>query len=237
MDNLFAFLILISFIMLIIGFFSPRISLFWHKKQRTKKKSAIIYGVMLIIFLILLGTTSNNDPKYSTKTRSNKSDNQQSEKNIQEENENNLADGEINQENEVSYIKIGEEITIKNFVYKVNKIEFKKSVGSDFMKETADGIYLIIDLSLKNLDNQEHTLDNSLFKLTDTDGTEYESSPDGSMALEMDGKETLFLKQCNPKIQKQGFLVFEVPEKGIYDLHLSGGYWSGRTAIVKLTDI
>ena len=79
-------------------------------------------------------------------------------------------------------------------------------------------------------------LDNSMFKLTDASGTEFESSTDATTALEMDGKETLFLKQCNPKIQKQGLLAFEVPEKGIYDLHLSGGFWTGKTAVVKLTD-
>ena len=52
----------------------------------------------------------------------------------------------------------------------------------------------------------------------------------------MSGKETLFFKQCNPHITKSGFLVFEVPEKKVYDLHLSGGFWNGKTAVVKLTN-
>ena len=74
-----------------------------------------------------------------------------------------------------------------------------------------------------------------MFKLTDQDDTEFESSTEGTTAFEMSGKQTLFLKQCNPKIQKRGYLIFEVPEKGIYDLHLSGRFWSGKEAVVKLT--
>jgi hypothetical protein len=31
-------------------------------------------------------------------------------------------------------------------------------------------------------------------------------------------------------------LIFEVPRKATYDLHLSGGFWSGETATVKLTE-
>ena len=138
--------------------------------------------------------------------------------------------------NKPTYAKIGDEISIEHFMYRVNGVRYAKSVGNEFMKQTADGIYLIIDLSLKNLDKEEHTIDNSMYKLTDENGTEFESSTDANTALEMDGKETLFLKQCNPKIQKKGLLVFEVPEKGIYDLHLSGGFWSGRTTVVKLID-
>ncbi len=51
---------------------------------------------------------------------------------------------------------------------------------------------------------------------------------------EMGGYKTLFLKQCNPKIKKSGLLIFEVPKDGIYNLHLSGGLWNDKTAIVKL---
>lgn len=138
-------------------------------------------------------------------------------------------------EEKVEQKKIGDEISVGNFNYRVNWIKYKKVIGNEFSNQRADGIYLIIDLSLMNMDKEEHTLDNSLFKLTDENGKEFESSIDGTTALEMNGNQTLFLKQCNPNIQKEGVLCFEVPAKGIYDLHLSGGFWSGTTAVVKLT--
>jgi hypothetical protein len=57
MENLFALIVLISLVLLIIGFFSPSTSLFWYKKERTKKGSLFIYGMILIISFVLFGIT------------------------------------------------------------------------------------------------------------------------------------------------------------------------------------
>ena len=49
MENLFALLILASLVLLVIGFISPKTSLFWDKKNEpTKKRSGMIYGISLI---------------------------------------------------------------------------------------------------------------------------------------------------------------------------------------------
>jgi len=133
------------------------------------------------------------------------------------------------------YKKIGDQIDVGNFSYVVNSAQYAKTIGDEFSQTKADGVFLIVSVTFRNNDNEEHTLDNSFFKLTDEAGTEFESSTDGETALEMAGKQTLFLKQCNPQITKSGLLIFEVPDKKIYDLHLSGGFWSGKTAVVKLT--
>lgn len=59
MDNLFAFLLLVSLVLLVIGLFSPKTSLFWDKKERTRKKSALVYGVLIIFFFILFGSSTD----------------------------------------------------------------------------------------------------------------------------------------------------------------------------------
>lgn len=94
---------------------------------------------------------------------------------------------------------------------------------------------MLINVTIKNVGKETKLLDGSLFKLTDEAETEYQSSNNGTTAAAMSGMKTLFLKQCNPNIQTSGVLIFEVPEQKVYDLHMSGGYWSGKTAIVKLT--
>lgn len=143
---------------------------------------------------------------------------------------------EENSTTEITYNKIGDQIEVGNFSYVVNSAKYAKTLGNEFMQQTSDGYFLVVNVTFRNNDKEEHTLDNSFFKLTDETGTEFSSSSEGATALEMTGKETLFLKQCNPNITKSGNLVFEVPEKKVYDLHLSGGFWDGKTAVVKLTE-
>jgi hypothetical protein len=235
MDSLFAFLLLASFILLIIGFFSPKTSLFWDKKERTRKKSGLIYGGLIILFFILFGAVSDPEDINTASNRKVKSPNETHNAISEQQQNPKTISAEIPQETKRNYNKIGDQIEIGHFSYVINNIYFAKSVGNEFFKETADGIFLIVNMSFRNNDNQEHTLDNSFFKLTDENGTEFETSHDGSTALELSDKPTLFLKQCNPHITKSGLIIFEVPEKKVYDLHLSGGFWSGKTAVVKLT--
>lgn len=133
-----------------------------------------------------------------------------------------------------AFKQIGQQVEVGNFSYIVNNAKFLSEIGNEFDRKKADGIFLVINVTFRNNDKDEHTLDNSLFKLTDDKGTEYESSTEGETALEMAGKETLFLKQCNPNITKSGLLIFEVPHTGTYQLHLSGGMWNGAEALVKV---
>jgi hypothetical protein len=61
MESLLALLFLGSLILLIIGFFNPKTSLFWDKGERTKKKSRFVYGGLTILFFILFGVVSDKN--------------------------------------------------------------------------------------------------------------------------------------------------------------------------------
>ncbi len=63
MDNLFALLVLTSFILLVIGIFKPKTSLFWDKNAATRNKSALIYGGLTVLFFTLFGITTDRKPK------------------------------------------------------------------------------------------------------------------------------------------------------------------------------
>jgi hypothetical protein len=140
-------------------------------------------------------------------------------------------------EAEMIRAKIGDSVTVGNFIYQAGSISYKKTIGNQMFNKTADGIYLLVPLAMMNHDNKAHTLDNSFFKLTDDQGTTYESSTEGSTTLEMSGGKTLFLKQCQPNIATTGTLVFEVPSQDkVYHLKVSGGFWSGATGDITLIE-
>lgn len=229
-SNLLSVLIFVAFVFLIIGIFSPSTSLFWYKRNRSRGKSLLIYGASLLVLIVFGGLTMpkvKDTPKQSQKEIPN-----QSVTNVAD----NLSDNIENTTTSVSYAKIGDLISVGNFKYTVNKISFQKSIGTDpYMRQVADGIFLIVNLSIENIDREARMIDNSLYKLTDENGIEYSTAGSSvQMAMSMNGTETLFLKDLNPNIKKKGYLVFEVPKKDTYDLHLSGGFWNGQTFAVKL---
>lgn len=129
---------------------------------------------------------------------------------------------------------LGKPIEIGNFIYTIQSVSFRKTVGDEFVEETADGIYMLVNLSIKNISEETRTLDGSLFVVTDTNGIKYEYSTDAATALELSGRKTLFFKDCQPNITTKGLLVFEVPEKGEYYLHLIGSFWGTNSVRVLL---
>ena len=149
------------------------------------------------------------------------------------ENEN-VSTENVNTKKENEDQKLGKIIKVGNFAYTVDGFEFRKSIGDQYYSKTADGVYLLIAISITNNGNETKTIDNSLFNLTGVNGSKYEYSTDGSVALEMAGAKTLFLKQCQPGITTQGILIFEVPEQDSYYLHLTGGYLSNKSKKVLL---
>lgn len=62
MSNLFILVFLASIVLFVIGFFNPKISLFWDKKEKSKKKSAITYSVIMAASLFLFGIFSDDLP-------------------------------------------------------------------------------------------------------------------------------------------------------------------------------
>ncbi|GIK21412.1 MAG: hypothetical protein BroJett005_08260 [Ignavibacteriota bacterium] len=136
----------------------------------------------------------------------------------------------------VENFKIGDEVHVGNFVYLVRKIEFKKSVENAFTSHKADGIYLIVYLAVLNTTREARTLSNSMFKVFDSDGYEYETSQNAITILVLNDQDKVFLlKDIPPKIPKEIIMPFEVPTANdSYSLQVSGGFWTGESAKINL---
>ncbi len=203
----------LSIVAFVVGMFNPKVV-----KCKSRGKVALLYVSVFFISIIIGASITDTQEK--------------SPQNIEQV----VTKDSTKEENHTQEVEssIGKPIQIGNFIYTIQDVSFRKSVGDEFAKENADGIYMLVNLTIKNIDNETHTLDGSLFAVTDKDGTKYEFSTNASTALEMSGKKTLFLKECQPNITTKGLLVFEVPEKGIYYLHLIGSFWGVESVRVLL---
>ena len=111
-------------------------------------------------------------------------------------------------------------------VIKVGAVETMSEVGGEYTKETAQGIFKIVEVSLTNNQKDAITVDANSFKLADDKGREFTYSSDAQISYDMEngGKMDFFLKSLNPGLTITGKIIFDIPEdaKGVV-LKASGG--------------
>ncbi len=92
----------------------------------------------------------------------------------------------------------------------------KEAIGSNpFLQQEPMGVFFIVDVYMKNNQKDAITVDGNSFKLIDSEGREYSSSPEGHMALavEQDSKAKGMLTRLNPNMGTSFTFVFDVPEE------------------------
>lgn len=133
------------------------------------------------------------------------------------------------------------------FEYKLLNFRFAKELGSQFYKTMSDGVYLIVELEIKNVSKTMLSIHNYMYRLFDFDGYFYEFSSKGLSTMNFMQEPIIpfFGKELNPKIKSTHRLIFEVPEIGDYFIQLCGGsyQWDNdnicicdEVAIVKLNN-
>jgi hypothetical protein len=110
---------------------------------------------------------------------------------------------------------VGQTYEVGSLSYKVERVKFKKFIGGIYTLNKADGVFVVITLTVTNRSHKEIIIDNSFFKLTDESGAEYGYSPDATASLELSEfpGETFLGMSLNPNVAKKGKVVFEVPTK------------------------
>lgn len=231
MGTIFILIAIFSLVAFVVGMFSPK-TVLPQKWGQTRGKVALIYISAFFLSAIIgsaidpVETEETTSPSASTQAASDGESTTTTETSAEQSIPNKPQSEDIS--------SVGKAIEIGHFVYTINSFRFKKTLGNEFFGETADGIYLLVDVTIKNISDETRTLDGSSFIVTDTNGIQYDYSTDGSTAFELSGGKTLFLKQCQPNITTKGTLIFEVPAKGDYYIHLVGSLWGSRTVRVPL---
>ncbi len=126
-------------------------------------------------------------------------------------------DTKVDKEGKENGIKgtIGQSYNLGSLTYKIERVKFKKFIGGIYTLNKADGVFLIITLTVTNKEQKQVQIDNSFFKLVDESGAVYDYSPDGTATLELTEfpGETFMGMTINPHVSKKAKVVFEVPKK------------------------
>ena len=133
--------------------------------------------------------------------------------------------------------KIDETISVGNFSYKVQKAEQAQSVGNQYIKHDAPGVYEVVSLTLRNNDKESRYADSNMFKLMDNQGRSFVVSTEATSAYSIanDNQYDLFLKQANPGLEINGVLIFDIPQDASgLKLEVSGGFGSPEKAYIEL---
>ena len=172
-----------------------------------------IWGIIIAMTIIgfIFGDKSDSHEKKTenaTKTVSNTLSNQQSKN--------------VTTPTEVKEIGIKEVLRVGDVLFRVEEVSSQKSISDGFARYTADGTFLIVVVSLKNIGNQPISTDSSFFEIHLGDKRYSPSS-----LLTIDGQ--FIYDGLNPDIQKSGRIFFDVPEEvaNSKDLRLNvqSGFW------------
>jgi hypothetical protein len=123
---------------------------------------------------------------------------------------------------------IGDEVNVGKLSYIIKDVEEKKSLSSVLGNKTTEGKFVVVELTVKNNDNESRTADTNMFKIMTPDGKEF--SADGTLDMYVNkAGDGFFLEQFNPHISRTGKVVFELPaEAEEYSLRVSSGLgWKG----------
>ena len=123
---------------------------------------------------------------------------------------------------------LGQEFSIGYWSYRCNRFGWTPVLGSGFSMDQANAAFLVVDITAQNSDHTSSTL--PPFYLMDTEGRKYDHSTKGSLRDGFFGP----LEALNPGVSKRGYVAFDVPPEHQYVLLVSGGFESGRHAIVSL---
>ncbi len=125
-------------------------------------------------------------------------------------------------------------------ITKVRKEE--GAIGSNpFLQQEPMGKFVIVEVYMKNNQKDAITVDANSFKLVDSEGREYSSSPEGHMALavEQDSKAKGMLTRLNPNMGTSFTFVFDVPKElpGLTTKFEAKGGMTGKPTLMPLRPI
>lgn len=182
--------------------------------------------ILLVVLVVIGAIGGNNGSKESKETSS--SETTQIKQEVKEE-----KSEDSSQESEPTY-GLGQVVKVGDVEYIVQAKSSATNVGGDFGKN-AKGVYLILDVVVKNVGKEAITVDSNFFTLY---RGEVEYSSDSSAGIYANDQADFFLSEVNPGTEISGKVVFDVPQEVIDDaatqLEVQTGIWGTQKARINL---
>ena len=161
-------------------------------------KKILKWGGIIFVILIVIGVVAG----------AGKSNNSSSNTN----NAANTASGN-NQTETKTVAKLNEPVTDSDLVFTATAVDTATTLGNQYTKKDAQGMFQIITLKIDNKGKETKTVDSSMISLTDSQGRKFDRSIEGQTAKGLSqGKVDLFLQQVQPGLNVTGDIVFDVPK-------------------------
>jgi hypothetical protein len=159
----------------------------------------------LIVVIVVIGAYGNSgDDKKDEATKASTEPKQETKKDEpkKEEPKKEEPKKELSKEGESSKVKIA-----------VGSVESIDSVGGEYLKEKAQGVFKVVEITITNNQKDAITVDANSFKLVDNKDREFTYSTQAQSAFDIGngGKSDFFLKQLNPSLSQTGKIIFDVP--------------------------
>ena len=128
--------------------------------------------------------------------------------------------------------RVGDKLTLKGTTYQVTSARTAKSVGDEYVGAQANGVFVLVDLSLTNRKKEPATISESEIKLIGGNGSEYSQSTDAQFSLD---NAFFILEEIQPGVTQTGTLVYDLPPKAVKGAMLRvEDFWSDSFGEIKL---
>lgn len=108
---------------------------------------------------------------------------------------------------------IGAVVKDGKFSFKVTKLERRASVGGSFLNKQAQGVFLLVYVTVENIGDEAQAFSGAAQKLYDGSDREYEASSEAAIYFEE--SQSLY-ENINPGNAVKGVVLFDIPKNTKY---------------------
>jgi hypothetical protein len=108
-------------------------------------------------------------------------------------------------------IQIGETVKLEGTQYTVKSAKRTSTVGGQFFNEKANGVFVVVKLTVENKKDETKTFFDEATKFISTNDKKYSTDSDGTIASAGEGDESFILMDMQPDVPETGILVYDVP--------------------------